>query len=420
MLHARAMSGRIVIIGSGETAPTLVKVQRQIVAEAAPGPRALLDTTYGFQVNRDDLTAKIARYFAESVGVNVEIAHWADPSDPAAVRQSALGLIGRAGWIFAGPGSPTYALRQWQDTPMATALTTAVRRGATLVMGSAAAVSLGKAALPVYEIYKAGEDLRWIPGLDLLGELAGIQAAVIPHYDNGVGEKYDTRYCYLGATRLERMEAMLEAGTGILGVDEHTAVTFDLAAKTVSVYGNGTLTIRTHGMSQNFAAGAVLTLDAVREALHGASVSASNGAVAPPSAESDSRAIASLGAVADAARISFDAALLANDAARAVEAMLELEEAIKEWSADTLQSADGDHARQVLRTMMVDLAQAAERGLSDTDAEIAPLVELALELRATARASKDFAASDLIRDRLASAGIEVRDTPDGMTWIRTT
>jgi cysteinyl-tRNA synthetase len=46
----------------------------------------------------------------------------------------------------------------------------------------------------------------------------------------------------------------------------------------------------------------------------------------------------------------------------------------------------------------------------------APLPEGAaalLERRAAARAAKDFAASDALRDELAAMGIEVRDTPDG-------
>ena len=33
-----------------------------------------------------------------------------------------------------------------------------------------------------------------------------------------------------------------------------------------------------------------------------------------------------------------------------------------------------------------------------------------------ARDGRDFATSDEVRDRLAAAGVEVRDTPDGATW----
>ena len=41
-----------------------------------------------------------------------------------------------------------------------------------------------------------------------------------------------------------------------------------------------------------------------------------------------------------------------------------------------------------------------------------------LELRATARANKDFATSDQLRDRLLELGIEVQDSPEGQKWTR--
>jgi len=44
------------------------------------------------------------------------------------------------------------------------------------------------------------------------------------------------------------------------------------------------------------------------------------------------------------------------------------------------------------------------------------LVGALLEQRAEARAAKDFATADAIRDRVKAAGIEVEDTPDGPKW----
>lgn len=55
----------------------------------------------------------------------------------------------------------------------------------------------------------------------------------------------------------------------------------------------------------------------------------------------------------------------------------------------------------------------------DTDAlttAVDVLVAGLLEQRAEARAAKDFAAADAIRDRIAAAGIEITDTPDGPRW----
>ena len=49
-------------------------------------------------------------------------------------------------------------------------------------------------------------------------------------------------------------------------------------------------------------------------------------------------------------------------------------------------------------------------------ARVAPLVEDALARRAEARAAKDFATADAIRDRLAAAGVVVEDGPAGAVW----
>jgi cysteinyl-tRNA synthetase len=45
-----------------------------------------------------------------------------------------------------------------------------------------------------------------------------------------------------------------------------------------------------------------------------------------------------------------------------------------------------------------------------------PLLALLLDLREQARAARDFAAADAIRDRLAQAGIRVEDRPGGPRW----
>jgi cysteinyl-tRNA synthetase len=68
-----------------------------------------------------------------------------------------------------------------------------------------------------------------------------------------------------------------------------------------------------------------------------------------------------------------------------------------------------------------DLAEAvsrlgAELGVGEGTAP--EVISKLLDLRATARAERDFARSDLIRDRLAEAGIVVEDTSDGARWVR--
>jgi hypothetical protein len=118
--------------------------------------------------------------------------------------------------------------------------------GGVTVLASAAAATAGVAALPVYEIYKAGAVPHWLDGLDLLGGL-GLRVAVIPHYDNAEGGSHDTRYCYLGERRLALLERELPAGAAVLGVDEHTAVVIDLDAETIQVTGRGGVTVRRAG-----------------------------------------------------------------------------------------------------------------------------------------------------------------------------
>ena len=397
----------------------MVKVHRALLAEAGAGARAMLDTPFGFQANADDLTEKLLEYFADSVGTVLDVARWRRRDEPVAARERSLALLQRASFVFAGPGSPTYALRQWQDTPIPRSLVDVVGRDGTVVLGSAAAVTVGSHAVPVYEIYKVGEDPRWLPGLDLLGQLTGISAAVIPHFDNREGGRHDTRFCYLGAQRLEAMEAELPDDVGVLGVDEHTAVVVDVAAGTVTVHGAGGMTLRHRGAGDIVPAGETVALADVAAILSGARSghvataqmdAAVDSVVAEPASET------SLRATAAELKARFDDCLANADADGALAACLDLEDAIHAWAADTLQSDDIGAARQVLRSMLVDLAGSAVRGLRDERTILGPVVQVALDARLRAREARDYATSDVIRDGLAAAGIEVRDTPDGMVW----
>ena len=58
-------------------------------------------------------------------------------------------------------------------------------------------------------------------------------------------------------------------------------------------------------------------------------------------------------------------------------------------------------------------------GEGDADtSEFAAWVEERLAERRTARAARDFAASDRIRDELVAAGVELKDTGTGTVWKR--
>ncbi len=76
----------LTIMGSGETAPTMVKVHRRVMEAAGatgPGDAVLLDTPYGFQENADDISARAQTYFRSSVGHPIEVATWRSAGDDA-------------------------------------------------------------------------------------------------------------------------------------------------------------------------------------------------------------------------------------------------------------------------------------------------------------------------------------------------
>jgi cysteinyl-tRNA synthetase len=53
---------------------------------------------------------------------------------------------------------------------------------------------------------------------------------------------------------------------------------------------------------------------------------------------------------------------------------------------------------------------------SDQDNYTEGLMDIILELRAKARDNKDWPTSDLIRDKLSSLNIQVKDGKEGVTW----
>lgn len=419
----------LVIMGSGETAPTMKIPHRRVFDRLmADGTRAvpiMLDTPFGFQENAPILAASTTKYFSDSVSQDVAVAGLArtDTGDSVAI-ESALANVRDANWVFAGPGSPTFALGQWKSTGLRDILAEKLAPqseggGGALVFSSAAALTLGCVTIPVYEIYKVGMDPWWEPGLDLLSEI-GINAAVIPHYDNQEGGNHDTSFCYLGERRLAMLEPMLPEGAFVLGIDEHTGVIIDLDADTAEIVGKGGLTLRRDGLSIRHETGATIALDAIRSGGVGGSETTVP-AIADPSQGASDEAAAdgaslSLGSTASTLEASFTTAIAAGDSAAAVAAVLDLDSAITEWSADTLQSDEMDQARRALRSMIVKLGHAATNGLRDERDVLGPVVEAALAARRVAREEKAYAVSDAVRDGLDAAGIEVRDTPDGVEW----
>ncbi|WP_238012564.1 hypothetical protein KZZ52_55900 [Dactylosporangium sp. AC04546] len=401
------MTGLLVIMGSGETAPTMVKPHREIFERCGDRPAVLLDTPYGFQENADDISTRALKYFADSTGRSVKVASWRTTPPPGLDRERALADLRSAGWLFAGPGSPTYALRQWTDTEIPVVLREAVARDAVVLFASAAALTLSSHTIPVYEIYKVGAEPAWAPGLDLIRPLTGLPAVIIPHYDNAEGGHHDTRFCYLGERRLRMLEPELPEDSFILGVDEHTAAVFDPAASTVRVLGNGGLTLRRSGGSRWWPSGTLLPFTAFTGATPPSQSSSSSSGAAglPPSRPS--LPATSLGAETLTAVTRFDTCYESRDVDGCVAAALALEQAMHDWIADTDVSDEREQARSALRRMLVRLG-----GLAGTE-RLTPLVTALVALRTAARESKDWALSDALRDAMQTAGVSVQDTPAG-------
>src|SRR5207248_2346381 len=165
--------GTLALFGSGETSRHGRKVQEALLARCpVPVRVAVIETPAGFQPNCDAVHARIRRFFEHNLQnyrPEVSLVHARrrgtplDPDDPAIAAP-----ILSADYLFAGPGSPTYAVRQWRGSVTLDYLRRRWLEGAPLALASAAVLAIAARTLPVYELYKVGEDLHWVEGLDLL------------------------------------------------------------------------------------------------------------------------------------------------------------------------------------------------------------------------------------------------------------
>jgi cyanophycinase-like exopeptidase len=414
------MARRLVIMGSGETTPGMLGVHREIFAGLPASPNCrLVDSPFAFQENADELVERIGGYFAESVGTPVRRVHLPAGAD-ALTLERALAEIRASDWVFAGPGSPSYARRCWSGTPVPEALAGVVApgRAGALVLASAAAVTLGDWALPVYEVYKVGEDPRWEPGLGLMSRVLGWRCAVIPHYDNQEGGTHDTRFCYVGGRRLAQIEPHL-VGSFILGVDEHTALLLDLDERTASVAGRGGVTLRVAGVEEVLPSGSRIQIDDLERRV--AELGAPGAVPAGPS----SGKAALPGSAGDGPLVPKSASTAGSVTPAAASGPLAGSEAVAPLESDQAQPVE--LARMVLaalppsaaaeRAAVVALADSAQEASVEHSRELAAQVVQALvDVRSDSRAARDWAASDRLRDTLAAVGVEVRDSKEGSTW----
>ncbi len=345
----------------------MTKVHREVFSHIPSLNAVNLDTAYGFQLNVPQMSEKLEEYFATSLHVKLTTLHFASYLKASELERTLFKQrVRQANYVFAGPGSPTYALAQWAPLHFEEDLLSVLDDGGTLCFASAAALTLGAYTAPVYEVYKVGvEEPSWRKGLNVLAA-RGLNCVVIPHFDNAEGGNYDTSRCYLGEPRLHELERQLPDDVATLGVDEHTALIIDFAADSLTVEGRSNGYWRLHGVSRVLENGTVTGLDQLR--------SLTVERAEPPLGESRPP---TNGPVE-----------LANIA------------------------AEGGAAGLEALAQLVQLASSGGEGYIDPS----PLVEGILKARISARESAQYQLADELRDVLLAANIEVRDGPQGTTW----
>jgi hypothetical protein len=378
------MPGWLTLMGSGETAAGMAKVHRSLFDGLAEAPRpAFLDTPAGFELGVEAIATRFVDYFAQRFDLPVALAahHQADEDPETQAR--ALAAIAQSNYILAGPGSPTYAARQWMRSPIFQAVGERWRAGAQLVFASSAAIAISRYVLPVYEIYKVGQELHWSEGLDLLGPL-GFELAIVSHWDNAEGGTHDTSACFMGRERFGRLRSMLPPSAVVLGVDEHTACTLDLEAGNGWVQGRSSMTILRGQETHRHKAGERFSLEELRSpgAERGAGTWVEAEMVRGGSGQDQSAAVAQ-------AAVSIAGGDLAGGLRQVSEA-----------------------AGPELAAVLHQAAQAIETA-SLCDETEAALVDLLIEARASLRSAKEWRLADRVRDRLAELGYELRDGTDG-------
>ena len=81
--------------------------------------------------------------------------------------------------------------------------------------------------------------------------------------------------------------------------------------------------------------------------------------------------------------------------------------------SQTISSADLATLRSEFAGMVGDILGLCNEKTAAADDKVAPLMDMILEIRAKAKADRDWTTSDLIRNRLTAIGIRVKDNKDG-------
>jgi cyanophycinase-like exopeptidase len=413
------VKGKLVLMGSGELTATMVEVHKTLLSQLGDHPQAVfIDTPAGFQLNVDEISRRAVEYFRLRVQHPLTIASYKSKAVTSLYEaKQAFNALRRADYVLIGPGSPTYAVNQLQDTPIPEILVRRVEDGGCLVAASAAALTVGRFTLPVYEIYKVGRELHWIEGMNILKPF-GFDVVVVPHWNNAEGGTHDTRYCFMGEPRFRRLEEQLPEDVLVVGLDEHTACIIDLELGRAEVKGLGRVVLRRGDRQTHFEKGDRFPIELLQGAgLEGDPRPSQQRRPAGGKRQDETGADEhSFWNRIRRLESDFHEGLARHDSERMTTALLELDRSVWQAQKDLAGEEDISQAREILRDLLVLLGTALQSRPEDSRKCLAPLVEELLELRQRFRSSRQYQAADAIRDSLRQADIVVEDTPEGARW----
>jgi hypothetical protein len=262
--------GQIAFLGSGETSLAGGRIFEALARNIDGALRiALMETPAGFELNSSQVVGRVGDFMKTRLQnykpiVDTIAARKKDspysPDDPEIIRPLLY-----ANMIFMGPGSPTYAVRHLKDTLAWDVIRARHRLGATLVFASAATVSIGAHALPVYEIYKVGQDVHVVDGLNLFSDF-GLHISFIPHWNNtDGGADLDTSRCFIGMDRFAEWCNLLPSENETIGLDEHTGIILDFETGLCEVSGVSSISLVRDCVHEMYASGAKFPLSELGE-----------------------------------------------------------------------------------------------------------------------------------------------------------
>ena len=258
--------GRIAFLGSGETSLAGGRIFESL-ARLIPDPLhvSVLETPAGFELNASIVAARVGDF------LKTRLQNYKPTIDLIPARKQGtefspnnieiLKPLLRANIIFMGPGSPTYLARQLHGSLAWDIIRARHRLGATLIFSSAATISVGAWVLPVYEIYKVGEDVHAKEGLNFFSDL-GMDLSFVPHWNNAEGgTDLDTSRCFVGIERFDQWLKLLPPENILVGLDEHSGIIMDFEKGTCDVHGVSSVSVVKNTSMKMYPAGAKFSLN---------------------------------------------------------------------------------------------------------------------------------------------------------------